>query len=261
VPKADISAATFLSNLVQLDKKGLLPITPAVRQANLDMLPQLVPGLSPGSGGLNLPVWPNQFFMTCTMTAINAGDPMSTEVLYDYTDNPSQSPPSPQLQRTRMFSWDGTNATDAILTQDASTANLGHEPGTTYLITRYANGSFACQPPIKDIGPVPPNWAAQNEAVIVATITNNPQLSPGGITTRIFNCPFYPDPSQGQSQFWIWYSNAGGRDTPVIFCQTLPPASVGTNLALADYNVMQTTSLVDKVSFTVPAMCKKSGKK
>ena len=77
------------------------------------------------------------------------------------------------------------------------------------------------------------------------------------MTTRIFHCPFN---ATTQSQLWIWYSDRDLPDTPVVFMQTLPPPSVGTNLALADYQRMQTTPLVDTVSFSVPESCKHSSK-
>ncbi|KAH0548205.1 hypothetical protein GP486_008078 [Trichoglossum hirsutum] len=240
--KDDISVAQALGKLAQADKQGHLPITPEKRQANLKNLDKLVPGLSPGSGGLPLPVFPSQFFMTCTMTAVNAPDPMSTEVLYDWTA---------KLQRTRMFTFDQQSAVDAVLTTDPSFAS-GHVPGTTYLIQRYPDGTYKCDPPIPKIGPPPPDWAASDNAVIVATITDNPQLSPN-MTTRIFHCPF---DNTTQSQFWIWYSNQYSNDTPVVFMQTLPPAGVGTNLALADYQRQQTTPLIDLVSYSVPPTCK-----
>ncbi|TEY41046.1 hypothetical protein BOTCAL_0405g00040 [Botryotinia calthae] len=238
------SSAAALGALAQLDKQGELPITPEKREANLAKLGELVPGLSPGDGGLALPVWPDKFFMTCTMTAVNAAGPMSTEVLYDWD--------APKLQRTRMFDWDQQSTTDAILTTDTPLYGPGHNPGTMYLINRKADKTFSCLPPIPSIGPVPPNWAAENNAEIVATIKNNPQLSPG-YTTRIFHCPF---DTTTQSQFWIWYSDQYAVDTPVVFCQTLPPEHVGTNLALADYQRMETTSLVDQGTFNVPTTCR-----
>lgn len=182
------------------------------------------------------------------MTAINAAGPMSSEVLYDWD--------APELQRTRMFNWDQQSTIDAILTTDPSRHGLGHDPGTTYLINRNADGTFSCLPPIANIGPVPPNWAAADNAEIVATIKNNPQLSPG-YTTRIFYCPF---DATTQSQFWIWYSDQYGADAPAVFCQTLPPPQVGTNSALADYQRMEMTSLIDQVAFSVPETCKGSGK-
>ncbi|KAI9859033.1 MAG: NHL repeat-containing protein 3 [Trichoglossum hirsutum] len=247
--KDDTSVAQVLAKLVQADEHGRLPITPEQRQANLGKLGDLVPGLSPGSGGLPLPVFPSEFFMTCTMTAVNAPNPMSTEVLYNWPT---------KLQRTRMFDFDQASSVDAVLTTDPSFVGLGHVPGTTYLIQRYADPdrTFKCDPPIPKIGPPSPDWAAQSQAQIVATIKNNPQLSPGA-TTRIFHCSFG---DASQSQFWIWYSNRHASDTPVVFMQTLPPANVGTNLALADYQRMQTTPLIDMVSFSVPDSCKHKSK-
>ncbi|KAI0410516.1 hypothetical protein F5X98DRAFT_359373 [Xylaria grammica] len=241
----DASVAQILGHLVLLDKKGLLGTTDEQRTVNLAYLSRLVPGLSPGSGGLPVPRWPERFFMTCTMTAINDPSPMSTEVLYDWTS---------QLQRTRMFNWDQESCIDAVLTTDPpNSPSPLHVPGTTYILERNVDGTVKCGSPIPDIGPPPPDWAAQNSADIVATIKDNPQLSPNA-TTRIFHCPF---DKTTQSQFWIWYSNRYGEDTPVVFMQTLPPQSVGTNLALADYQRMNTTALVDPVSYSVPVPCKK----
>lgn len=163
--------------------------------------------------------------MTCTMTAINDPSPMSTEVFYDWTT---------QRQRTRMFNWDQEKESciDAVLTTDApKSPSPSHVLGTTYIIERHVDGKIKCGNTIPDIGPPPPDWAAQNSAEIVATIKDNPGLSPNA-TTRIFCCPF---DKKTQSQIWIWYSERYGEDTPVVFMQTLPPPSVGTNLALADY--------------------------
>ncbi|RYP23163.1 hypothetical protein DL765_001248 [Monosporascus sp. GIB2] len=242
----DGSVAQILGTLVLLDKAGLLGTTDKQRKANLAKFSQLVPGLSPGSDGLPIPRWPSRFFMTCTMTAINDPSPMSTEVLYDW---PSR------LQRTRMFNWNQASCVDAVLTTVLpQSPNLQHVPGTTYIIWRNADGKFKCGKPIQGIGPPPPDWAAQDNAEIVATIKNNPQLSPNA-TTRIFRCPF---DTTSQSQFWIWYSDRYATDTPVVFMQTLPPPSVGTNLALADYWRMQTTPLVDPVSFNVPQKCREN---
>ena len=92
-------------------------------------------------------------------------------------------------------------------------------------------------------GPPRPNWA--NTGKIIATITDNPVLSPN-LVTRIFNAPVNPP-----LQFWIWYSN---DDTPVVFMQTSPAYQEGTNLALADYKIVpaRATPLIDPRTFDVP---------
>jgi hypothetical protein len=81
------------------------------------------------------------------------------------------------------------------------------------------------------------------------TIKDNPQLSPGTVI-RCFSAPIdEPD------QFWIW-CKAG--DVPIVFCQTRPPASEGTNLALAEYSAFQVTDLIDPDTFDVPPPCAKA---
>jgi hypothetical protein len=132
---------------------------------------------------------------------------------------------------------------DQQSTVDAVENNVG-----TYQINRFANGSCSTfGDPLPGLGPPQPAWATAGGGSIVATITNNPDLSPNSIT-RIFR-----EQMDDTRQFWIWYSNYDPNiiDTPVVFMETAPPASEGTSLALADYKVMELTPLVDQISFTV----------
>ena len=192
-------------------------------EENLNSASNLIPGFKFGDGGLPLPTWPEQFFMTCTMTPINRATPLSTEVTYDW---PKQS------QRTRMFGLDPS--------QQAMDCQLVNKEGQIFW--RFENGDY------QKIGSVPfgppyPDWAKVGGGKIIATITDNPVLSPNTVT-RIFNAPINPP-----LQFWIWYSD---NDTPVVFMHTAPKYEQGTNLALADYKIAQTTPLIDPRTFDVP---------
>ena len=101
-----------------------------------------------------------------------------------------------------------------------------------HIFTRFVDGAWER---ITDIlGPPRPDWATAGQGKIVATITNNPVLSPNTIT-RVFSCPVNPP-----YQFWIWYST---DDTPVVFMQTAPKVGGGTSLALADNKMMQQTTV------------------
>jgi hypothetical protein len=220
---------TIPQHLLELSK-SISHFSPESLRRNLQVVQTLIPGLTAGSSGLPLPIWPDHFFMTCTMTPVNRATPMSTEVLYDWPNTD---------QRTRMFNGDQQSVIDATLTGSM-----------TYQIQRFADGRYRCLSPI-DLGPPNPAWATSGGGVIVATIKDNQMLSPG-LTTRIFTCPM-PD----NRQFWIWYSDG---DTPVVFMETAPPIDEGTSLALADYQCMEKTSLVDMSSFDVPQVCKKGVK-
>jgi len=196
---------------------------PVDRAKNIKKLSELIPGLQPGSGGLPLPRWPDEFFMSCTMTPVNRPKPMSTEVTYKWAS---------KSQRTRMFMSDQQSADDAAL--------FG---GNTHILTRFADGTWKRMTDIPKLGPPRPDWATAGQGKIAATITNNPVLSPNTVT-RIFSCPVNPP-----YQFWIWYST---DDTPVVFMQTAPKVEEGTSLALADYKMMQLTTLVDPHTFDLP---------
>lgn len=206
-------------------------------QAGLDHqettdLSTLIPGLSPGNGGLPLPVWPQQFFMTCTMTPVNNPTPLSTEMTYNW---PAES------QRTRMFDPPKQGAPQTVTDAEL----IGSK---TWIFSRSANGDFKCGTEL-DFGPTSPTWATTGGGKIMYTITNNPKLSPGTVT-RCFCAPI-----DEPGQFWIWYK-AG--DIPVVFCQTRPPAQEGTNLALADYSSFQVTDLIDPDTFDVPPPCEQA---
>ncbi|KAI5209251.1 hypothetical protein AUEXF2481DRAFT_27894 [Aureobasidium subglaciale EXF-2481] len=200
-----------------------------VSSEDLKDVSTLIPGLSPGDGGLPLPVWPEQFFMTCTMTPVNASTPLSTEMTYDW---PAKS------QRTRMF-----NPIEAGQPQNVTDADL--IDSTTWIFSRNADGTFKCGTKLP-FGPTSPTWATAGSGKIMYTIRDNPQLSPDTVT-RCFCAPIHEP-----GQFWIWYKTG---DVPVVFCQTRPPAAEGTNLALADYSAFQVTDLVDPHTFDVPPPC------
>ncbi|KAI4760906.1 hypothetical protein E4T52_07036 [Aureobasidium sp. EXF-3400] len=192
----------------------------------------LITGLSAGDDGLPLPVWPEQFFMTCTMTPVNRPTPLSTEMTYDW---PAES------QRTRMFDpltqGQPQKVTDAEL-----------KDSETWIFSRSADGTFQCETSLP-FGPTSPTWATKGGGKTMYTIKDNPQLSPGTVT-RCFSAPI-----DEPGQFWIWYKTG---DVPVVFCQTRPPASEGTNLALADYSAFQVTDLIDPDTFDVPPPCAKA---
>lgn len=223
-----LKTPSFMAALDSLIGQDTCPLTLAERTSNIETIQGLIPGLQPGSDGLPLPVWPNVFYMTCIMTPVNRPTPMSTEVLYSW--------PTVEL-RTRMFQADQQSTIDAVENK------IG-----TFQIKRFAKGSCSMHgDPYTGLGPPKPAWASAGSGRIVATITNNPDLSPNSIT-RIFS-----EQMDETRQFWIWYSNYNPKisDTPVVFMETAPPMSEGTSLALADYKVMELTPLVDQISFTV----------
>lgn len=196
---------------------------PTIREKNIKKLSDLIPGLEPGDGGLPLPRWPDELFMSCTMTPVNRPTPMSTEITYKW---PIKS------QRTRMFAGNQQSADDAAL--------FG---GNTHIFKRFADGAWERMDDIPGLGAPRPDWATAGQGKIAATITNNPVLSPNTVT-RIFSCPV-----NEPYQFWIWYST---NDTPVVFMQTSPNVGEGTSLALADYKIMQLTTLIDPHTFDLP---------
>jgi hypothetical protein len=219
-----------MTALDDLIGKDTCPLTPTERSSNIEIVQTLIPGLTPGTDGLPLPIWPDTFFMTCIMTPVNRVIPMSTEVLYNWQTIDL---------RTRMFNADQQSAIDAVEN------SVG-----TYQINRLADGSCSTDgDPLAGLGPPQPTWATSGGGDIVATIIDNPDFCPG-YTTRIFR--ELMDEEHGR-QFWIWYSNSDQdiRDTPVVFMETAPPAQEGTSLALADYWEMELTQLVDPVSYTV----------
>lgn len=196
---------------------------PVEIQQNFEAASTLIPGFKFGNLDLKLPVWPQQFFMNCTMTPINRATPLSTEVTYDW---PTMS------QRTRMFEAPVQPVIDCQLFNQ-----------TAHIFRRFEDGSYKRMADIPGIGPARPDWATAGDGEIVATITNNPVLSPDTVT-RIFHNPVNPP-----YQFWIWYST---NDTPVVFMQTAPTVDEGTSLALADYKELQPTGLIDPHTFDIP---------
>lgn len=200
---------------------------------SLGSISDLIPGLIKGSGGQALPVWPNQFFMTCTMSPVNRGTPLSTEMTYNWLA---------KSQRTRMFAFPESYPPQSVI--DAQLIR-----SKTWIFPRNADGTFTCDKTPLSFGPVGPNWATQGGGKIHYIIKNNPQLSPNTLTI-CFSAPINPP-----GQFWIWYKTG---DLPVVFCQTQPKSQEGTNLALADYNSFQMTNLIDPDTFNVPTPCQNS---
>jgi hypothetical protein len=197
----------------------------AIRAANLAVIQTLLPGIQDGNAdGFPLPTWPDQFFLTCTMTPVSRVPPMSTEVLYNW---PAKS------QRTRMFDSENQSVTDIQIVK-----------GTAYVTERFADGTNTQQKPPFSLGVPRPDWA-QTTGKICAVIHDNPDLSPGTVT-RIFSSPI-DDPHQ----LWSWYATG---DVPVTFCQTNPPPEEGAGLAMAEYySSLQITDLIDPNTFFVEA--------
>ena len=183
------------------------------------------------SSSMIFPNWPEFFHMTATMipVVLNDMNPLPTQVIYNWEI---------ESQRT-------------IMCQPYQVYNAYLIRNQTYLVNEAFNSSGTQCVSRLPFGPPKPNWMAMDNCTCMGTINNNYVLTPGNFTV-IATCPV-----EGDRVFWTWFSlDQTVAFRPVIFFETLTPASEGTGLVLADYHEFYANSvLLDMQEFVVPLQC------
>lgn len=172
------------------------------------MAGRLLPGLRAPRPDDQLPVWPQRLYLTsfsiATFDALpNA--PYPTQVYYD--DARSR-------MLTRMQLQDGATE-DCALSQDGASVILYPPHGKPRIVARLP------------VGLPYPNWAARDDATVIAAIDRDPLLCPDS-TLLLISAPS----TLGRS-FWIWYTSAG---QPVSFLEA--PQCANVQLVLTEYAEM-----------------------
>jgi hypothetical protein len=169
---------------------------------------KLIPGLRTPEPGDQLPVWPDQLYLTSfTMPTYDTfpNQPYPTQVWYDWTS---------QNMLTRMFLPNGMHM-DVFL--DASNTNI---------FIRNSNGNCVKRGPTLPVGLPYRNWPVTGgqPAQILAVLDHNPVLGPNDVIV----C--FTKPSDSGRVFWAWYTEAGA---PVLFMEV--PQCCNVQLSLTDY--------------------------
>lgn len=218
------------------------------RATVLETVGGLIPGLAPLPGGCSpytLPTWPTTLYMTAITTPtfpyqeVQGGpwypDPFPTEIYYDTTDK------NAPMQLSRFYQPDGTIQDTLLL-----------EP-TSYAVNRDGNGTVtSCG--LLDPNPNDPNigapvwdWPANDGAICLAMLEDNPQLSPGR-TTLIIGCP-----SDHGRAFYIWYTSDA---VAVMFTEV--PQCCDVSLTLIDYDTYLADPELPQGIFDIPPQCEQA---
>ena len=213
-------------------------------------------------------IWNRNFGMTVFMTPVDEkSSPLPTRVLYTWKPDADYQVNTDRAQNTLM--WYMYNAGNPLLNEEAllfgicpSTINPPPpNSGTGFLIDTDTNGEVKCTS--MPFGCEPPDWTYVPgvQGTIHATISSNPELSPGQ-PMMLVSVLFPPTNEYPQGRFlWTWYSPLtpdGLKARPVTFMESASNIEEGgTSLALADYFDYQEYSggWLPPSDFQIPSAC------